>query len=479
MSPAKNQLHLLWRAGFGPDLKSYENFSAKSPAEIFDKMLLSSSTQPEMLKVFSPDSGEFRDVVREGLKGGITTQQRAAFRQKNREGFKELNLLWLDQMVNSDAQLREKMALFWHGHFACRVNNILYQQELLHIIRENALGDFRTLLTAVSRSAAMLAFLNNQQNRKKKPNENFARELMELFTMGRGNYSEIDVKESARAFTGWGFDLQGKFIFRPALHDGGEKIFLGEKGNFTGDDIIRVILEQKKTSFYISKKIASFFAGTELPERIIQPLAEIFYKSKYDIAVLLKSIFTSSWFYEENYSGNRIKSPVEWLVGIRRTLPFSGDQNNWQLIMEKLLGQVLFFPPNVAGWPGGINWIDSSTLMYRLRFPVLLNGGSAELGRPKEDDDVQMGRMEDDSASKSADTGLNKKISLSVNWSEYALQFESVPRNKLMEQIRSAILLTDNQKTDILEKYTDAGSRENYIRTLTIRLMSTPDYQLC
>ena len=185
----------------------------------------------------------------------LTKEQKQQMRKQNKEGIKNLNLTWVDEMINSDAQLLEKMAFFCHGHFACRNLNMYFQQLMLDIIRRNALGSFADLLREVSKSGAMLAFLNNQQNKKQHPNENFAREVMELFTMGRGNYSEQDIKEGARAFTGWGFKINGEFVFREQFHDTGIKNFLGKSGNFDGDDILDILLDNKKTSYYITKKI--------------------------------------------------------------------------------------------------------------------------------------------------------------------------------------------------------------------------------
>ena len=153
----------------------------------------------------------------------LTADERKMIQKKQRESIRNLNLSWMEEMVKSSAQLREKMAFFWHGHFACRNLNIFYQQQLLDIIRRNALGNFRDMLHEVSKSAAMINFLNNNQNRKDHPNENFAREVMELFTLGRGHYTESDIKDAARAFTGWGANVQGEFIFRRFQHDAGSK----------------------------------------------------------------------------------------------------------------------------------------------------------------------------------------------------------------------------------------------------------------
>src|SRR5690242_935193 len=191
-------------------------------------------------------------------------------------------------MINSEAQLREKMSLFWHGHFACRILNIFFQQQLINAIRQNAFSDFGTLLRNVSKSPAMLSFLNNQQNKKQHPNENFAREVMELFTIGRGNYTETDVKEAARAFTGWGTNPQGEFIFRRAVHDDGTKSFMRRTGNFDGDEVLNIILERRETASFITSKIYRYFVNEEPDEKHISWLASRFYESRYDISALMK-----------------------------------------------------------------------------------------------------------------------------------------------------------------------------------------------
>src|SRR5882724_367838 len=261
----KNQ-HLLWRAGFGPmaeDLGALASGSPKSFVNALwkasDKPVNSIDVADNMLKGLVMGAGEIASMQRKDL----SPDEKKQLRKQSQQDIKSLNLAWLGEMVNSDAQLREKMALFWHGHFASRNLNIFYQQLLLDTIRQGALGNFGDLLRAVSKSAAMINFLNNNQNRKGHPNENFAREVMELFTLGRGNYTEKDIKESARAFTGWGADFQGKFQFRPFQHDDGDKTFLGKSGSFTGDDILNIILEQKQTARFITQKIYRYFVNDQ------------------------------------------------------------------------------------------------------------------------------------------------------------------------------------------------------------------------
>ena len=195
---------------------------------------------------------------------------------------------------------------------------------------------------------------------------------MELFTMGRGNYSENDIKEAARAFTGWGFDVHGEFIKRPFQHDSGNKKFLGKTGNFNGDDVINILLEQKQTARFITEKIYRFFVNEETDSNKVDMLADGFYQSGYSIHILLENIFSSDWFYDKKNVGNKIKSPIELLVGIRRLLPMEFENEEAQLLIQRVLGQLLFYPPNVAGWPGGKNWIDSSSLMFRLNIPYVL-----------------------------------------------------------------------------------------------------------
>ncbi len=232
----RNQ-HLLWRAGFGPMAEDFSEISSASSSSYVKALFKASAKAPEYIDVAdSALKGLVMgiDEVGNQQKRQLSDEQKKQLREQSRENIKSLNITWLNEMINSNQQLREKMSLFWHGHFASRNLNILYQQQLLDIIRKNALGNFGDLLTAVSKSAAMINFLNNNQNKKDHPNENFAREVMELFTMGRGNYTENDIKEAARAFTGWGATLAGDFAFRPFQHDKGSKTVLGKTGNFTG-----------------------------------------------------------------------------------------------------------------------------------------------------------------------------------------------------------------------------------------------------
>jgi uncharacterized protein (DUF1800 family) len=476
----KNQ-HLLWRAGFGPMAEEFHQLATASQKSYVHLLFKASSKDPVNISV--------ANNATQGLMMGIKDismrskplddEQRKKLRQQSREDLKSLNLVWLTQMVDTGQQLREKMSLFWHGHFASRNLNILYQQQLLDIIRQNALGNFGDLLREVSKSAAMINFLNNNQNRKDHPNENFAREVMELFTLGRGNYTENDVKEAARAFTGWGVEISGEFKFRPFQHDSNEKTVLGKSGNFDGDDVISILIENKQTARFITRKIYRYFVNDTVNEEQVEKLANRFYQSNYDISALMKDIFSSDWFFDANNIGSRIKSPVELIVGIRRALPMKIENESVQLTLQRLLGQLLFYPPNVAGWPGGKNWIDSSSLMLRMRIPQMIFASDELAMKPKDDDDQMMG-MQDRPAAKGYGKRPGQIIAASVDWNTYFKEFEQVPRERLITEIANTLLqVPDGVSESLLNKYIDASGRESFIKTATIQLMSTPEYQLC
>ncbi len=485
LKQVKNQ-HLLWRCSFGASVKDLPMLATANPLDWYKDIEKKSAGEPVYLDVVSNEAKTLLMELKnkggiQNMKDSVSAAEKKQLRMQSQQDLKTLSLTWLDTMVNTDAQLREKMAFFWHGHFASRVINIYYQQLLLQSIRVNALGSFGNLLKAVSKSACMLQFLNNQQNRKEHPNENFAREVMELFTLGRGNYTEEDVKEAARAFTGWGFDAEGNFTPRPFWHDNGSKTFLGRTGNFTGDDILDILLEQKQTALYITQKIYRYFVNDQPDSNHINWLADRFYQSNYNIGGLMRDIFTADWFYGERNIGQRIKSPVELIAGIRRMLPMTIQNTEIQLLYQRVLGQQLFYPPNVAGWPGGKSWIDSSSLMARLRLPQLINDNAVFAIKPKADDDVQMGMMERFKAAAAAGDKGAFQMNAAVNWPAYTNAFTHLPKEQLYNGIERVLLQTKPASVKVaqVQRITDNTSREYYIKTTTIALMSTPEYQLC
>jgi uncharacterized protein (DUF1800 family) len=479
----KNQ-HLMWRAGFGPAVEQLADLSEVSPRQLYKALQKASAKKPEYIDVADDYlRGLFAGIDEAGRqerRKDMTEDERKKVQQKNRESVRSLNLNWLDLFVTTDAQLREKMAFFWHGHFACRNLNVFYQQGLLDVIRRNSLGSFRDMLHEVSKTAAMLNFLNNQQNRKDHPNENFAREVMELFTLGRGNYTENDIKEAARAFTGWTANLKGEFTFRRFQHDYGAKTVLGKTGNFDGDEVLDILLSQKQTAKYLTQKIYRFFVNEKIDDEKVNWLTDRFYQSTYDIGKLMEDIFTSDWFYDEKNIGTKIKSPIELVAGIQRLLPMKLENPEALTFLQRALGQMLFYPPNVAGWPGGKAWIDSSSLMLRMRIPQLINDVDELNVNVKDDDDQMMGRKKAEDGGKLKGFGKRSIIKANIDWKTYTGHFANVQKEQLVSSIASSLLQTKSGvSNDLIKQYADATSKESFIRSATLQLMSTPEYQLC
>ncbi len=285
---------------------------------------------------------------------------------------------WLARMLYTPHPLLERVTLFWHDHFAtslAKVTNweMMFRQHQL--LRRHALGKFPSMLAGISRDPAMLFYLDSNSNIKGRPNENFAREIMELFSLGVGNYTEKDIREAARAFTGWG-TADGEFLFNAALHDGGEKTVLGKTGPLDGDDIVGIILKQPAVArFLVAKLYREFVSEVEPPPpELLEPLAESFRQSGYDIKACLRTIFRSRIFNSDYAYRSRIKSPVEYAVGLTTALEAQISPEQLAKAMEGL-GQALFAPPNVAGWDGGEAWLNSATLLARHNLAAKLLGG--------------------------------------------------------------------------------------------------------
>ena len=469
----KNKL-LFARAGFGISVKDYQD---PLPLEEAIKGLFPKSA-PGPLEMVTDEEWvhnsprAMKEITDEALRKEKAKEFRAIT--------KDLNILWETAMVSSYYPLLEKTALFWHGHFATHVDNPYFDQKLLHIFRKNALGNFGTMLREVSKSPAMLQYLNNRQNKKQHPNENFAREVMELFTLGRGNYSEDDVKEAARAFTGWNFTDEGEFIFRKGQHDDGEKKFLGRTGNFTGDDILNILLEEKQTSVFITRKLYRFFVSDEdINEKRVAELARSFHKSNFDIGALLSDIFHSSWFYHDDVPGSKIKSPLELLVGYQRLLPMRFSKDNIVINLQRVLGQYLFNPPNVAGWPGGRNWIDSSSLVIRMRLPEAFFG-SKELDLTAKNTDKEMAGTTHTMIPAGGDARPFKVGKVDVQWDNYLDAWRKYSKDELPAALAGFLLPVAISTAQLKELVTfaDTDNTDEYIKSLTILMMQLPEFQL-
>ncbi|MBS1514146.1 MAG: DUF1800 domain-containing protein [Bacteroidetes bacterium] len=484
--------HLFLRAGFGISISDLNNIENKSLNDIVSGIFSASKNYNDLKIDFGEYSGSYK--LKKEAREKLTKEEKQKIQKSFRDDIVKLNVKWINKLANENAQLREKMTLFWHGHFACKSPVPAFNMNQNNTLRKYALGKFSDLLMAVSKDPAMLQFLNNQQNRKKSPNENFARELMELFTLGRGNYTEDDIKNSARAFTGWGFDETGEFVFRERQHDDGEKIFFGKKGNFTGEDIIKMILENKKTAEFITNKIYKFFVNeTNIGKSVAKELADDFYNSDYDIEKLMRKIFTSDWFYDEKNIGAKIKSPAELISGMMRVYNIKFENDLPILYIEKSLGQMLLNPPNVAGWSGGKSWIDTSSLMFRMKLPeVLFKSSELEFSvkdMPDEENEamkMENEKMTDKPNKKNKDGSSKEKkffkqIRTDINLSEYHKAFGMYDKEELANNLSDFVLQKniDSKTKKLAMTYSDISSKENYIESMIMRLMSLPEYQLC
>ncbi len=364
--------HLMWRAGFGSDygfLQDWVGPEHKSLVNwLFEDARQFRSIHTDWVR---PEPNEYKMASRE---------RKEKIRQGSNNSIRQLNVDWLGRMATERGALREKMAVFWHGHFACRPNTPRQAQTYLDTLRKHSLSNFGELLHAVSKEPAMINYLNNRQNRKGSPNENFAREVMELFTLGRDQiYTEDDIKEAARAFTGWTINLNGEFVKRIRQHDFGEKSFLGRRGSFDGEEILDIILEERQTATHITGKLFRYLVNDEPDHEKIEQLSNLFYHSGYDIGLLIREIFEADWFYDQENIGSLVKSPIEYIVGAQKQFHITLGGTRPLLFLQSVLGQQLFFPPNVAGWPGGLNWIDSGTLLMRMNLPkIFMAAGSKQ-----------------------------------------------------------------------------------------------------
>jgi uncharacterized protein (DUF1800 family) len=457
----KHLQHLYLRAGFGIRSDELNILKTKPKEDIVSNLFFES-------KKFKPLDIDLSEInkLKSDLKGKKKDKMAMKVIQKeSRKKVNELNYEWIARLNNTDAVLREKMTLFWANVFVCSDKNIWFIQRYNNMLRKNALGNFRSFVKEMAKEPSMNKYLSNKQNIKQSPNENFARELMELFTLGIGNYTEQDIKESARAFTGWSFNKNGDYFLRKKKHDFGEKTFMGKTGNFDGDDIIDIILEQKQCSRFICDKAYRYFVNPKVNENRLEELTDLFYKD-YDINNLMMYIFKSDWFYDEENIGVKIKSPIELLVGIKNIVPVNFKKERQQMYLQKMMGQVLLYPPNVAGWKGNRSWIDSNTLMFRLKLAsVLLNKGIITLD--------EKGDLEDSYENYySTKEKRGKFLKLDLDWDSFDINFAKVSPSEMKEQFLVSEIDKDTEALLFNLKF---ESKRDYC----VQLMSVPEYQLC
>jgi uncharacterized protein (DUF1800 family) len=354
-SPRVRAAHLLRRAGFGGTAAELDRLAAMTSAMMTQSVV------------------DYQQTSNATLEGRLPTLDLTSAKGPNAGA---VQAWWLQRMVQTARPLEEKMTLFWHGLLTSGLDKAgpgqMYVQNQL--FRKMALANFDDVLKAVSKDPAMMVYLDTENNRKGKPNENYARELMELFTTGIGHYTEDDVRESARAFTGW--TLQGgkqqryttQSAFNPRYFDSGQKTFMGKTGNFTGDDIVEMLVPLRVTAERLSTRLFSFFAYPNPEPEIVRHLADTFQHSRYNVGAVVREIFGMDAFYSAKAYRALVKSPAELTA---QTLRATGADARSLLAAANAMapmGQVLFYPPNVAGWPAGTSWINSSTLLNRINF---------------------------------------------------------------------------------------------------------------
>ncbi len=454
--------HLYARAGFGIPVADWEK-SMKLPLEKhIDHLLSKAAAKPSSLSISAPSSALSKP----------RQQFTETERKENQESIKQLNLNWLEKMGQNENPILERMTFFWHDHFACRIR--FYPTLVQHIqtIRTHATTNFRELLLAVSKDPGMIRFLNNQQNKKEHPNENFARELLELFTLGRGNYTEKDIKEAARAFTGWSSNLHGEFVFRRVWHDTGKKEFMGKRGNFSGEDILNMVLDNRQTAYYITEKLYKYFVHPIPNNEIVQSWAKNWYESDYDILSLVEEIIRSDHFYEDVNISVKIKSPIEYLVSMMQLLELTFEAPQPALMIQKVLGQMLFVPPNVSGWPEGTAWIDSSTLLARLNIPkALIYGGQLNL-RPKK----HFSSNEDPIAVSQSPFGQT-----ATNLEPVFHIIKGLEGEQVVGKLADLCLIhpPDYLTAEEIHKFIPGSDRATQVKGCLARIMGTPEFQLC
>lgn len=468
-------VHLMNRAGFGARPDEVERLSRLGMDAAVDELVAydripDSATPPD----FTSLRALWETVARLRQQNAPARQRFEALviaQREDNQKLEEVREWWVTRMMKTRRPLQEKMVLFWHGLLvsgrpdARLAENLFVQNELF---RRMALGNFKELILAISRDPAMLEYLDNESNRKGRPNENYARELLELFTMGIGNYTERDVKEAARAFTGWtrrGYE----FYFDARQHDDGAKTFLGRTGNLDGGDIIDIIFEQPATARFLPRRLFEFFAYLRPDEALVDEMAELFRRSNFHLAPLVRAILTSEAFYSARAMRSQVKSPAQLVVGTARLLDVDGGASPQQLRAMDLMGQALFYPPNVGGWPRGESWITTATLFIRYNFSnLVLVGGRMPgvAGRPAAQPPLPAGVIRALDGARTAGEAVDRLVDLLLGGA--------------LDGRRKAALVRALGVQGAEQPFAVSGADgDARVRSMLHLLMSSPEYQVC
>ena len=461
--------HLLNRTGFDAPPAQVDVIAGLSRREAADKILagtLKAARTPAPAwsdEFFSPR--QLRN---------LSDADRALYVRKQLERGRELRGWWITEMLTTPSPLTERMTLFWHNHFTSslqkvRSSALIYRQNAL--LRQHALGNFASLLKAASKDPAMLVYLDSAVNRRGQPNENFAREVMELFTLGEGHYGEQDIREAARAFTGWTLDADtGEFAWRPGMHDGGMKTVLGRTGEFRGEEVLEILLARPETASFVVNKLWKEFVSPDPEPARAKRIAAAFRESGYDIKVALRELLVSDEFYAGKNRGALVKSPVDLVIGTMRQFNVGYSDPLPLALTLRALGQDLFSPPNVKGWPGGEAWINSTTLLARRQFlERLFRVDEARMQAPM----AEMQRMrpnQQGNAGPNRERLMRAALEIRFSGGEWLRQFEGDAKSAaLSDRLQKVLLPVAPASANLV----DAEGVE-----LIRRLTADPVYQL-
>lgn len=393
--------HLLSRAGFGGNPRRIREFHALGRKKAVESLLEpaeaesalpppdwstpenAAKAQQERILAQRELQERIRNMEPEPADRARRTANQAGQRT-DRAQIAEAQAWWFRRMLRTEAPLREKMTLFWHDHFATSAQKVRQPVMLVRqneLFRRHAFGSFKELTSAIVVDPAMMFYLDTQNSRRGRPNENFAREVMELFTLGEGNYSEEDIRDAAKAFTGYQINrANGQVILNRRAWDDSRKTIFGEHGRFTGGDVVELIFKQEAASRFLPRKLWEYFVAENPSGRIVDSLAETFAGADFHVVPLLREIFLSREFYSEAVVRTQIKSPIQYLVQLLKQLEIETPPPGLPLTAQQQLGQVLFMPPNVAGWDWGKAWINTNTLLARYNLAGNLTKGTAPSG---------------------------------------------------------------------------------------------------
>lgn len=476
--------HFLNRAGFGGPPAEIERFVAlgqdRAVSWLVDyEKIPDQMPNPDWAHV-DPDRAQKRLALK-----NATPEQRQQLQKEQqkmeREHVVQLRGWWLDRMANTERPLQEKLTLFWHGHFATsveKVRNPYYMWRQNDLFRRLGNGNWMQLLTEAGKDPAMLVWLDQAQSRKDHPNENFAREVMELFALGEGHYTEKDITEGARALTGWSLDQENEeFIERPRIHDDGQKTFLDRTGNFTGDDIIEIIVAQPQAALFITAKLWNFFAGEMPSPELNAALADVFRRSGDNFKPVLRAMFLSEEFYDPAIVRNQVKSPVQWLIGTVRMLECELPPPLISANLLRSLGQDLFAPPNVKGWDGGLAWITTNNLLTRYNEAAMLAQGDMSIAAS-----LATGPKKNPAKVKQIQNRMRRMRVGGVNVEKIFTEEERADKEKLVAALEKRLLQAKlkSRQEKTLRDYLDSKTEldESDIRGAIRLVMSTPEYQV-